>query len=188
MNAIPESICCFLEANHVLSLAVCAPWPAAGPAPQSQPHARRHAQGDDEAAAHQAGAGLPQTPGIWAASCFYVFDAARARLIVLSSRSTLHGRMMLDNPQVSGTIAGQPAQVQDIRGVQFLALARCLTDDAEKAEALALYTARHPVARGMPADVWSLSLHQLKFTDNQVAFGHKTYWQRDEGVPGVPAA
>lgn len=188
MNAIPEPICHFLEANHVLSLAVCAPWPAGGRTPQSQPHARRHAQGDDGAVAHQAGAGRSQTPGLWAASCFYVFDAARARLIVLSSRSTLHGRMMLDCPDMAGTIAGQPTQVQDIRGVQFLAHARCLADDPEKAEALALYTARHPVARGMPADVWSLSLQQLKFTDNRIAFGHKTYWQRDEGVPGVPAA
>lgn len=146
MTPIPESICRFLHASHVLSLAV----------------------GDAD--------GM-----LWAASCFYVFDEAEGRLIVMSSASTLHGRMMLVRPDIAGTIAGQPAQVADIRGVQFRAHASRLTGDSGREAAFARYAQRHPMARQIPADLWSLSLQQLKFTDNQIAFGHKTHWQRDDG-------
>lgn len=43
---------------------------------------------------------------VWAACCFYVFDEANARLIVLTSLKTKHGGMMSRSAKVAGTIAG----------------------------------------------------------------------------------
>lgn len=120
--------------------------------------------------------------GPWAASCFYAFDRERARLIVLTATSTRHGARMRDEERVAGTIAGQPAKLRDIRGVQYTARAELL-DGSERQAALALYGQRHPMARlASGSEVWSLDLTALKLTDNRLLFGQKTHWRRDEDV------
>ncbi|WP_246824970.1 pyridoxamine 5'-phosphate oxidase family protein [Eikenella sp. HMSC061C02] len=63
---------------------------------------------------------------LWSASCFYVLDPVDARLIVLTGKNTQHGRLMLHNPHIAGTIAGQPARIRDICGIQFAARAECI--------------------------------------------------------------
>ncbi|MDO4878495.1 MAG: pyridoxamine 5'-phosphate oxidase family protein [Neisseria sp.] len=125
-----------------------------------------------------AGEGRP-----WCACCFYVFDEARATLIVLTSRNSRHGALMLDNPQVAGTVAGQPQGFAQISGIQLSARAECLTDKEQRAAALSRYTAVHPLAKAMAlkTDVWLLFLENVKFTDNKLVFAQKTHWQREEG-------
>lgn len=116
---------------------------------------------------------------VWSASCFYVFEAENARLIVLSSRNTLHGSMMMTNPRISGTVAGQPLNISEIRGIQFSARASLLEAPSERQAAFELFSASHPAAATMPeADVWSIMLDTIKFTDNSIHFGHKTLWTR----------
>lgn len=116
---------------------------------------------------------------VWSASCFYVFEETNARLIVLSSRGTQHGSMMLANPKISGTIAGQPLNISDIRGIQFSARAFLLEEPSARQEAFAIFCAAHPSAAAMPeTDVWSVMLDTIKFTDNSIRFGHKTLWTR----------
>ncbi len=66
---------------------------------------------------------------IWSACCFYVFDEPAARLIVLTSQKTKHGRLMAANPHIAGTVAGQPGSITKISGIQFTARARLLEDD-----------------------------------------------------------
>lgn len=118
---------------------------------------------------------------LWCASCFYALDEARVGLVVLSSRRTRHGELMRQNPQVAGTIAGQPEDVRAIQGIQFAGHAECLGvsgDSRLMSAALDCYLARHPVARGMTSDVWLIWLEEIKLTDNTVTFGHKLVWRR----------
>lgn len=120
--------------------------------------------------------------GLWSACCFYVFDAERAQLIVLTSRKTQHGENMVAQPNVAGTIAGQPHSIAKISGIQFTAQALLLSDEAEADRAKALFYKAHPSARAMKSDVWALRLETVKFTDNKLVFAKKTLWQRDDAV------
>ena len=79
---------------------------------------------------------------IWSACCFYVFDEPAARLIVLTSQKTKHGRLMAANPHIAGTVAGQPGSITKISGIQFTARARLLEDEA----------AKKPIGSGKKAD------------------------------------
>lgn len=124
------------------------------------------------AAHHVVGLCVADEVGPWAASCFYAFDPIGVRLLVLSSVATRHGRALARSPRTAGTVAGQPARIEDIRGVQFTARA-----ELAEAAALDLYVARHPV-KYIRTDLWSLWLDTVKFTDNSVTFGHKSRWRR----------
>ena len=104
---------------------------------------------------------------LWSASCFYVFDPAAARLIVLT-------------PHIAGTIAGQPARIRDICGIQFAARAACIAHPAERRAALDLYAQAHPIAKVFPSDIWQLQLVYIKYTSNRPIFAHKTHWRRNE--------
>ena len=120
--------------------------------------------------------------GLWSACCFYVFDAENAQLIVFTARTTQHGATMAAQPNVAGTIAGQPHSIAKISGIQFTAQAVLLNDDATVSRAKALFYKAHPSARAMNSDVWALRLATVKFTDNKLVFAKKTLWQRDEAA------
>jgi uncharacterized protein YhbP (UPF0306 family) len=115
--------------------------------------------------------------GVWAASCFYSFDATQSVFFILSSPDTRHGRAMLETSGVAGTISGQPVAIHEIRGVQFSATAHLL-DGQERDIALRHYVSRHPLARLKSSAIWQLRINALKFTDNSRVFGHKTLWTR----------
>ena len=117
---------------------------------------------------------------VWAACCFYVFDEANARLIVLTSLKTKHGGMMSRSAKVAGTIAGQPDSIAKISGIQFAATAALIEDEADLKVAQSLYYKAHPVARVMKSDVWALNLDSVKFTDNKLVFAQTTYWNRED--------
>lgn len=134
------------------------------------------------AANHVAAVAVRDDGGLWAASCFYAVDLAAADLILLTATTTRHGAAMLADRHVAGTIAGQPEDVAAIEGVQFAGLAERLTDTTRDA-ALALYCARHPVARLAKSDVWRLRLVEIKHTSNRVSFGRKTTWHRPTDLP-----
>lgn len=114
----------------------------------------------------------------WAASCFYAFDEENTRLIILTSKKTKHAQLMLENPNVVGTICGQIEDIKDIEGIQFSAIANRLTEQ-ESPQALQIYYKKHPLARLNPSDVWELSFNTIKHTDNKVMFAKKTIWERE---------
>lgn len=113
----------------------------------------------------------------WAASCFYAFEHSTERLIILTDKNTRHGKLMLNTPIVSGTIAAQPLDVRDIEGVQFRAEATLLTGEQHMV-ALQRYLSKHPIAQGKVSDVWALSLIELKHTENRIAFAQKCEWKK----------
>lgn len=115
---------------------------------------------------------------LWSASCFYAFDEKSHRLIVLSKQTTEHGKLMLANPNIAGTIAGQPDNIREIEGIQFQAVARCLEDEQEKQTALQIYWKKHPLAKLMSSDVWEIVFTRIKHTENRVAFAKKSDWKK----------
>ncbi|WP_321904104.1 pyridoxamine 5'-phosphate oxidase family protein [Paraburkholderia tropica] len=121
----------------------------------------------------------------WAANAFFAFDEDTASFALLGHLDTQHARMLLANCHVAGTVAGQPAAVNEIVGVQFYGLARVVEDEAERRAGLALYHARFPFAQGMAAPLWRIHLLRLKLTDNRTTFGSKTTWERHAGDAGA---
>lgn len=114
---------------------------------------------------------------LWAASCFYAFDPQHQCLIILTDRTTRHAQLMLANPHITGTIAGQPHAVEEIEGIQFRAIIKLL-EGQQQAEALTRYFAKHPIAQKMKSDVWAIYFNEIKHTQNKPYFGHKTYWRK----------
>ena len=86
---------------------------------------------------------------------------------------------MAAQPNVAGTIAGQPGSIAKISGIQFTAQAVLLADDAAGERAKSLFYKAHPSALAMKSDAWALRLATVKFTDNKLVFAKKTLWQRD---------
>lgn len=114
---------------------------------------------------------------LWCASCFYLFDAERMALWLMTEPHTRHGALMQQNSRVVGTIAPQPESVALIKGVQYGGEIMQLAGDAAEL-ALARYCQRFPVAKAMKAPIWQIDLQEVKMTDNTLGFGKKLYWQR----------
>lgn len=119
---------------------------------------------------------ISDAEGPWAANCFYVYRPEFGDLIMLTDKATRHGKALAQNARVAGTITGQPHAVAEICGLQFVADAQEINDEAEKSDAFSAYCARHPFAKDAKSTLWRLKLLQLKLTDNSIAFGHKQHW------------
>lgn len=113
----------------------------------------------------------------WAASCFYAFDEKKVRLIILTSKKTMHAQLMLENPYIVGTICGQTEKIKDIEGIQFSAIAKCL-EAQDIPQALQIYYQKHPLARLKSSNVWELSFQVIKYTSNKIAFAQKMVWNK----------
>ena len=111
---------------------------------------------------------------MWCASCFYVFDETRMAFWLMTEPATRHGALMQRNPQVAGSINGQPKSVLLIKGVQYRGRIQ-LTDEARARQA---YQKRFPVAKKVTAPLWEIVVDELKMTDNALGFGTKITWQR----------
>lgn len=115
---------------------------------------------------------------VWSASLFYTTTVSNSPvpcLFVLTEPSTQHGKLILQNPEISGTISGQPRVISNIRGIQLSGSMHLLHDDAALA-AKAQYFHRFPQAKGLDAPVWQITLNHLKLTDNRLSFGKKYTW------------
>ncbi|QHM73717.1 YhbP family protein [Mixta intestinalis] len=115
---------------------------------------------------------------LWCANCFYVFDEARMAFWIMTEEKTHHGALMVQHPQVAGTVNGQPKTVMLIKGVQYRGEVQRLSGEQEQA-ARAAYCQRFPVARAVSAPLWEIRLDEIKMTDNALGFGKKQYWLRE---------
>ncbi|ORM69739.1 YhbP family protein [Pantoea rwandensis] len=114
---------------------------------------------------------------LWCANCFYVFDETRMAFWLMTEPDTRHGRLMLANPRVAGTVNGQPKTVLLIKGVQYRGHIQRLNEDQEEAARRA-YQKRFPIARKVKAPLWEITLDEVKMTDNALGFGKKILWSR----------
>jgi len=122
---------------------------------------------------------------LWCANCFYVFDEASMAFWLMTEPDTRHGTLLQANPQVAGTVNGQPKTVLLIKGVQYRGKIARLEDAAE-VQARMVYQKRFPVARKVSAPLWEIRLDEIKMTDNALGFGKKIVWRREESEIPFP--
>jgi uncharacterized protein len=115
----------------------------------------------------------------WACNAFYVFDEVNWSLYILSELKTTHAKAMLKNSNIAGTISISPKTIAKIKGIQFTAKAKLLTENQAN-NAYQHYYHVFPFARIIKAPIWSLRLQEIKMTDNLIGFAHKTHWHRGE--------
>lgn len=112
-------------------------------------------------------------------NCFYVLDRSSMVFYITSSLNTHHSSVMLKNHKVAGTVSGQTQSITHIQGVQYQGSIRLLADDDED-KARRLFCAAYPIAKLKKAPMWEIMLNTLKMTDNQLGFGKKWLWSRDD--------
>ncbi|MFW0699374.1 YhbP family protein [Pantoea sp. R13S299] len=116
---------------------------------------------------------------LWCANCYYVFDETRMVFWIMTEPDTRHGELMVQNPQIAGTVNGQPRSVLLIKGVQYRGRIKRLEEATEQI-ARAAYQKRFPVSRKVSAPLWEIVLDEVKMTDNALGFGRKIGWLREE--------
>jgi len=112
-------------------------------------------------------------------SCFFAFNSTEKLLYFKSSESASHSRMILKNPNVSGTIMPDKLNKLAIKGIQFTGF---VLDRNEPvcADASGNYYFKFPLAVAIPGVVWTIQLNQLKMTNNVLGIFEKLSWQRDQ--------
>ena len=118
---------------------------------------------------------------LWASNSFYVYDHDKVALIILSDEKSRHAKAMHFNSYIAGTIAGQPKDIRQIQGIQFMATAKQLESGLDDG-ARRFYCKKFPLAQFITSKVWILYFKELKFTDNTLFFAEKTLWSSDYAV------
>ncbi len=114
---------------------------------------------------------------LWCANCYYVFDQKQMSLFIMTSESSHHSQLMMINKNITGTVAPQPKNIMDIKGIQFKGHIEKLTNkDAERANTL--YYTTFPDAKFISAPIWRIKLTMIKMTDNSLMFGKKLFWHQ----------
>ena len=101
-------------------------------------------------------------------SCFYLYLNNPPRFIVASNENTLHIKLAIKNPKVSGTIHLETKQIGKIQGIQF----NGTWIEANQKDTKS-YLIRYPYALPLNPKLWCVNLEYLKFTDNTLGFGKK---------------
>lgn len=114
---------------------------------------------------------------VWCANCFYLFNAEKVAFWLMTETTTRHGAQMREDPQVAGTVSGQPKSVLLIKGVQYAGRIGLLENEEEQVARKA-YIKRFPIAAKVTAPLWEIKLDELKMTDNALGFGKKLTWTR----------
>ena len=119
----------------------------------------------------------------YAAALFYAVDD-KLRFQVVTDPATRHGKAMLANPSVAGTIQLGRQQWHEIRGIQFRGICRQLGIE-ERARAWEIYRARFAFLQQPDAiltrelantAMWRIDTTWIRLIDNQIRFGHKEEW------------
>ncbi len=108
-------------------------------------------------------------------SAFYVFDEKSVSFVIASDYDTQHIKNVLLNPKIAVVVALETEDIGKIQGIQ------CKGEMAEvkEGELKKKYFEKYPYARVMHPTLWSISIHQIKFTNNRLGFGKKLIWKRE---------
>lgn len=123
----------------------------------------------------------------WAASVFYANDGFD--IYFLSDPKTRHGRSILENPRIAGTIDEDYRDWRKIKGIQLEGRAEVIAGRVEKAKALAIYLRKFPFVAEFFSSPSKISLSvftkatstvfykivpsRLFYLDNEKGFGHR---------------
>jgi len=93
----------------------------------------------------------------------------------LSAPSSRHGKEIMENSLVSGTIVGQRMMISKLKGIQFTGTCSLLEKDSE-IRAKEVYTAKFPFVSLNKERIWVVKPDWIKMTDNSLGFGTKIIW------------
>lgn len=110
---------------------------------------------------------------LWCCSMFYAYDHETVAFVVASDEETEHMRNIALNDTVAGTVALETKIVGKIQGIQFAGSVRKADEHGYD-----LYYGRFPYARVMNPSLWTITLSEIKMTDNTLGFGKKLSWKR----------
>lgn len=111
-------------------------------------------------------------------SCFYAYNSKDHLLYYKSSRDTRHSILLMDKPQVAGTILPDKLQKLLVKGVQLEGILLAEEDPLTQ-NAAAQYYLKNPMAMAIPGIVWTIRIDNIKMTDSSIGFGKKITWQRE---------
>jgi len=112
----------------------------------------------------------------WCCSCYFVYDEERNEFLFTSATDTLHGKQMLEHPEVAANLHLETMVTGKIQGLQIKGRVQLLEGEAA-ASAQWKYIKRFPIAAMMKLTLWSLKPSILKLTDNRLGIGIKLYWR-----------
>ncbi len=108
------------------------------------------------------------------ASCFYAFSSSNFRFIIASDDSSRHIKELSQNPNYSATISSQTKQIGEIQGLQLSGTFKKATLKEK-----AIYIKTFPYALALNPAIYSLHIKTLKFINNQLNFGEKKIYSRE---------
>lgn len=111
-------------------------------------------------------------------TCFYVYLEPLNRIIFTSDYDTRHIRELDGQPLVSGAIALETLIIGRIQGIQFTGRASELKNEDYEL-ALKAYLTKFPVAAFKKLALWGIDLDFIKMTHNQLGFGTKLIWYKE---------
>lgn len=106
--------------------------------------------------------------------CFYAFDGDKLHLVFKSKSYSKHSDILSRNPQVSGTIVSTRVFVLSNKGIQFegTVIPHSVSDER-------IYYKRLPFAIGVPGELYTVRLDQIKYTATARGRGRKCEWTRN---------
>lgn len=114
--------------------------------------------------------------------CFTVFIAFNSDQVLLyfkSSAATQHSKFIHTNPKVAGTILPNKLSRFSTQGIQFQGVI-LVNENPLTLQATTHYYKRHPLALGVPGEVYTLQLNQIKYSGLHLGIKTKLSWSRDE--------
>lgn len=115
----------------------------------------------------------------WCCQCFYVYIEQIQGLVFTSDKTTRHILEAQEQPVVAGSIALETKIIGKLQGIQLTG--RLIeAQDSLLEQCKSAYLKRFPVAHLMKTTLWFLELSSMKMTDNNLGFGKKLYWQRND--------
>ncbi len=121
----------------------------------------------------------------YAAALFYAVDE-ELQLYLVTDPATRHGKAMLANSSVAGTIQRDRQRWHEIQGVQFRGVCHPL-EDASRGRAWEIYSVRFPFLQQPNAiltrelantAMWRIDTAWIRLIDNRISFGHQEEWTR----------
>ncbi len=120
----------------------------------------------------------------WANAFYYVFDEENLRLIYVTGEKTHHSKIMVENPNVAGTIFTPTRFHPSLQGIQFTGTAKLLKDeDGEKARELYKKEYSHELIDKL--SVWEVQLEYVRLIDNSLGLFSTIEWKRNESQNGI---
>ena len=118
---------------------------------------------------------IDNTP--WCAQCFYSFIEDEMTLVVSTDPATRHGKEVLANSTIAGSIVLETSIVGKIQGIQFTGIMTEPTGDLFS-KTNKSYLLRFPYAILKDTHLWTIKLASIKMTDNRLGFGKKILWEK----------